>query len=107
MEVVGFRLEDAPCADDVKEEQAGHRAVAGERREDRPDRDLGLGDRVVFGGDGALHLGHELVRGRAHELAEDRLLGREMEVDPALGGLGRGRDIVHGGFPVAAARRTS
>ena len=41
VEAVGLGLEDPSGADGVEEEQAGHRPVAGERREDRVQRRLG------------------------------------------------------------------
>ena len=68
----------------------------------RVDRGLGPGDRLGLERHRPLDPPDELVRGRLHELAEDRLLGREVEVDAALGGLRRPRDVVHGGVAVAA-----
>ena len=41
------------------------------------------------------------VRGGVQQLHEDRLLGREVEVDAALGGVRLAGDIVHGGFAIA------
>ena len=104
VEGVGLGLEHAPRADRVQEQQPRHRPVAGERREHRVDRRLGPRDGLGLERHRPLDPGDELVGGRLHELAEDRFLGREVEVDAALGGLGGARDVVHRGVPVAAGR---
>ena len=104
VEGVRLRLEHAPGAHRVEEQQPGHRPVPGERRQDRVQRRLGAGDRLRLERDRPLHPPDELVGGRLHQLAEDRLLVREVEVDPALRGLGGARDVVDGGVAIAARR---
>ena len=104
VELVGLRLEHATGAHRVEEQQPRHPAMARERGEDRVDRGLRAGDGLGLGGHRALDLRDELVGRRRHELAEDRLLGREVEVDPALGGLGGARDVVDGRLAIAARR---
>ena len=53
----------------------------GERRKDRVDRGLGARNGSVSRAHRPLDPRHELVGGRLHELAEDRFLVREVEVD--------------------------
>jgi hypothetical protein len=83
-------------ADAFDQEQPGHRPVTGERGQDRAQRDIGARDRIRLARDGALDAGDELVRRRPHELQEQRLLGREVEVEAALRRLRLLRDLVHG-----------
>ena len=62
VERVRLRLEDAPGADRVEEQQPGHRPVAGERGEHRVDRRLGPRDRLRLQRDRPLHLGRRACR---------------------------------------------
>ena len=104
VERVRLVVEGTAGTERIEEEQPGHRAVARERGEDGPERRVRLGDRVGLGSYRPVHLRREAVGGRAHQLPEDRLLGREVEVDATLARLGGGRDLVHRGVAVAAPR---
>ncbi len=97
-------LEHPPRAHRVEEQQPRHRPVTRERREHRVERRLGPGDGLGLERHRPLDARDELVGGRLHELAEDRFLVREVEVDPALARLRGARDVVDGGVPVAAGR---
>jgi len=77
--------------------------VTGEGDQDRAEGRVRAGDRVGLGGDRALDLGRQPVRGGLDELAEDRLLGREVEVDAALARLRGRRDLIDGRVALAAS----
>ena len=104
MQRVRLVVEGTAGTERIEEEQPGHRPVTRERGEDRPERGVGLGDRVPLRPDGPVHLCREAVRGRAHQLPEDRLLRREVEIDATLARLRGGRDLVHRGVAVSAPR---
>ena len=103
MQPKGLGPEQAAGAEAVHQQQAGHRAMPGEDGKHRIDGARGARDGVRCGLalDGALDLVDQPVRRGAHELHEDRFLGREVEVDAALGGLGLPGDVIDGGVAVA------
>ena len=102
VERVRLGVEDATRAHRVDEQETSHRAMTGEREQDRPERRIGAGDRLGLLRHRAIDLVGQPVGGRPHELAEDRLLRREVEVDPALARVGSRGDLVDRGVPVAA-----
>ncbi len=95
-------LEGLARADGVDEEEPGHGAMTGEHREHRPQGHIGTLDGILDAGHGTLDLADEPVGGRAQQLEEERLLGREVEVDAALARLGLPTHLVDAGLAVAA-----
>ena len=104
VESVRLGLEHAAGAHRVEEQESRHRAMTGEGRQHGMDRHLRAGDRLGLDRHRPLHPRDELVGGGLHQLAEDRFLVREVEVDAALARLGGARDVVDGGVAIAAGR---
>ena len=101
MQLLELGLEIPSRAHGIDDEQLCHRSVTGEHGKDSAQGDVGLDHGVGLAGHFALDAFDQPIGGRPHQLDEEPLLRREVEVDAAFRGLGPLGDLVDGGVAVA------